>query len=137
MTRQTSRKVELPNPNRGNSGWARAYFFLSFLLCVCVCWREGSISSVPSPHILLTVKLLCSRYLTNTPKKWDKLVVVGIDIYTLPRVKWIASGKLLHNTGSSAWSPMMVRWGRQGGEGPRGRRRMYAYSCFTTLCSRN
>ena len=38
----------------------------------------------------------------------------SIEIYTLPCVKQIASGKLLCNIGSSAWcsvTPRGVRWG--------------------------
>ena len=45
------------------------------------------------------------------------------DIYTLPRVKQTASGKLLHNTGSSAQRSVMEiqRW--DGWRGLRGRSR--------------
>ena len=33
----------------------------------------------------------------------------SIEIYALPYVKYIASGKLLHNTGSSAWCSVMTQ----------------------------
>ena len=49
---------------------------------------------------------------------WER----SIDIYTLPRVKQIASGKMLYSTGSSAWAlwwPRGVRWG-EGREARRG-----------------
>ena len=32
----------------------------------------------------------------------------SIDVYTPPRVKYIASGKLLYSTGSSAWCSVMT-----------------------------
>ena len=48
-----------------------------------------------------------------------------MDIYTLPNVKSIASGKQPHSTGRSAWCFMTTMgWDREGGrEGdPRGKR---------------
>ena len=33
---------------------------------------------------------------------------ISIDIYTLPRVKEVSTGKLPDNTGSSAWSSVMT-----------------------------
>jgi len=36
---------------------------------------------------------------------------IGIDIYTLPRIKQIASGNLLYSTGSSAKRSMMTKMG--------------------------
>ena len=35
----------------------------------------------------------------------------GIDMYTLPGVKHIASGKLVYRTGSSAWRSVMTERG--------------------------
>ena len=35
---------------------------------------------------------------------------IRIDVYTLPCVKLIASGKLLHSTGRSARCSVMTRW---------------------------
>ncbi|SBO33677.1 hypothetical protein ANAPC2_01422 [Anaplasma phagocytophilum] len=55
---------------------------------------------------------------------------ITIDIYTLPCVKQIASGKLLYSTGCSAqyWLCGDLE-GRVGGKGgPRGRGCMYMYS---------
>ena len=39
---------------------------------------------------------------------------IGIDIFTLPCVKQIASGRLLHSTGSSARCSVMVTKGGMG-----------------------
>ena len=61
-----------------------------------------------------------------------------IDIYTLPCVKQLASGKLLYNTESSALcSDHLDGWGGRGWErGSRGRIYMYSYGRFTLLYSR-
>ena len=55
---------------------------------------------------------------------------VGIDIYTLPCVKQRAGGKLVCNTGSSAWCPVIIqRGGTEAWEGgSKGRRYTYTYS---------
>jgi len=48
--------------------------------------------------------------------RWDELKG-RIDTYTLPCVKWIASGKLVHSAGTSAgalWWPRWVGWGEWG-----------------------
>ena len=50
------------------------------------------------------------------------------DIYTLPRVKQLASGKLLYNTGSPAWCSVMTqRDGVQGREDRLKREGRYIY----------
>ena len=53
----------------------------------------------------------------------------SIDIYTLPCVKQIASGKLLYSTGSSAWCSEMTKMGGMDGgkEGRFKRDRIYVY----------
>ena len=58
----------------------------------------------------------------DTGTQWGKERVGQIervtDIYTLPRVKLMASGKLLFSTGSPAWCSVMTeREGTSGGEG--------------------
>ena len=67
--------------------------------------------------------------------KWES----SIDIYTLPCVKQIASGKLLYGTRSSARCSVMTYRGGMGGweGGSRWRGYMYKYSWFTSLYSRN
>ena len=55
---------------------------------------------------------------------------IGIDMHSLPCVKQIARGKLLDQTGSSAWCSVTT-WGEGGGgweEGPRRRDYMRTYT---------
>ena len=54
---------------------------------------------------------------------------INIEKYTLPRIKYIASGKLLYNTGSSTWCYMMTLRGGTGGRvvGTFKRERIYVY----------
>lgn len=69
---------------------ARAFFFL---LCVCVCWRRGVLFSF-LPHILLTVKTSLLKAFNQHTKEVGQIGRLGLHIYTLPRVKWIAARKL-------------------------------------------
>ena len=53
---------------------------------------------------------------------------ISTDIYTLPRVKQIASGTLLRNTGSSAWCSAMTWRGGMGVGGRSKTEEMYVYT---------
>ena len=67
--------------------------------------------------------------------KWES----NIEVYTLPGGKEIASGKLLCNTGSSAWCSVTSQMGGIGNweAGLRGGRYMYAYGWFTVMAEAN
>ena len=107
-------------------------------------WLSYSLIHMPDPSIkdhLTTYPLLkssfflqCSKLIPYTDTgaegegrmNWE----IKIDIYTWPCIKWIASGKLLYTTGSSAQCSAMTSRGTVGGGwegGPRGRN-IYIYT---------
>ena len=65
----------------------------------------------------------------------------GIETYTLPQVKQIASGNLIYDTGNPKWvlCDNLEGWGGDGGGAggeSRGRGHMYAYGQFMLLYGR-
>ena len=61
--------------------------------------------------------------------EWGTNLESSIEIYILPCVKQIASGKLLYKRGSSAWCSVMTwRSGVVGGREGGSRRRRYIYT---------
>ena len=75
-------------------------------------------------HVCLSIPALQSGH--SGGRRGGMNWVIGIDIYTLPCVKQIASGKLLYSTGNSARCSAVTLRGWEGG--PRGRGHMYTYS---------
>ena len=53
--------------------------------------------------------------------------VIRIVIYTLPCIQWLARGKLLCGTGSSAWCSVMAYVSRMGAGGRCKKEEIYAY----------
>ena len=73
---------------------------------------------------------VCTWRRRGVGTNWESRIDTYIYIYTLPFVKYVASGNLLYSSGGSAKCSVMTLMGRMWGleGGPRGRGYMYSYS---------
>ena len=102
--------------SRGSS-WARDWTWVSCITCkFFTVWAQG-------------------KSIMNFFLNWES----SIEIYTLPSIKQVASGKLLYNTGSSARYSVMTQWGGMGVGGMKAQvgGNIYIFMADSLLYSRN